>query len=90
VLDLLTDLMGATPAPIHAEARHVTRTLEQVLVRDGRVDRVDTATTEGIGVRVRALDLAGNAPRVAEEAVALLSAPSARVAARRWFWAASS
>jgi predicted Zn-dependent protease len=89
VLDLLTDLMGATPAPIHAEARHVTRTLEQVLVRDGRVDRVDTATTEGIGVRVRALDLAGNAPRVPEEA-ALLSAPSARAAARRWFWAASS
>ena len=39
---------------VHAEARHVARTEERVLVRDGRVDRVDTDTTEGIGVRVRA------------------------------------
>jgi TldD protein len=55
VLDLLTDLVGAAQARgVHAEARHVARTQERLLVRDGRVDRVDSATTEGVGVRVRA------------------------------------
>jgi TldD protein len=54
VLGLLTDLIHAASAGVHAEARHVARTEERLLVRDGRVDRVDTETTEGIGVRVRA------------------------------------
>lgn len=55
MLDLLTELMEAARLRgVHAEARHVARTEERLLVRDGRVDRVDTATTEGIGVRVRA------------------------------------
>jgi len=54
VLDLLTDLIDGVPAGIHAEARRVARSEERLLVRDGRVDRVDTETTEGIGMRVRA------------------------------------
>jgi TldD protein len=55
VLAFLTDLVGAALSHgVHVEARHVARTEERLLVRDGRVDRVDAETTEGIGVRVRA------------------------------------
>jgi len=76
VLDLLTDLLQAAPPGVHAEARHIARTEERLLVRDGRVDRVDTETTEGIGVRVRANGAWGFAAtadvseRGAEEALA--------------------
>lgn len=77
MLALLTDLVGtARSHGVHVEARHVARTEERLLVRDGRVDRVDTETTEGIGVRVRANGAWGFAAtadvskRGAEEALA--------------------
>ena len=77
MLALLTDLVETVrPHGVHAEARHVARTQERLLVRDGRVDRVDTEATEGVGVRVRANGAWGFAAtadvskRGAEEALA--------------------
>jgi TldD protein len=55
MLDLLTDVVEpAAERGAHVDARRVTRTEEALLVRDGRVERVDADVTEGIGVRVRA------------------------------------
>ena len=54
VLDLLEGALATVAPDLHVEARHVARVEERLLVRDGRVDRVDTETTEGVGVRVRA------------------------------------
>ncbi len=54
LLELITELMGAVPARCaYAEARGVARTTENVLVRDGRLERIDDDRTEGVGVRVR-------------------------------------
>lgn len=54
MLDLLTGLMEGAPAGVHVEARQLARREERTLVRNGRVDRVDAETAEGLGVRVRA------------------------------------
>jgi TldD protein len=54
LLDLLTELMDAVPARCaYAEARAVARRTENVLVRDGHLERVDDDASEGVGVRVR-------------------------------------
>ncbi len=55
VLALLQGRIDAAPqACAYVEARFVGRTFEQVRVRNGEIDAVDTGTSEGIGVRVRA------------------------------------
>jgi TldD protein len=54
VLDTLVALMdGARGHAGYAEARFVARDREDVLVRNGGVDRVDAQAVEGLGVRVR-------------------------------------
>jgi TldD protein len=54
MLDLLTELMARAPRRCtYAEARHVTTDSEDVLVRGGRVEQVDSEFVGGIGVRVR-------------------------------------
>jgi TldD protein len=54
VLDLLVELMdSALGRAAHAEVRQVTREAEDVLVRNGRVERVDAEASDGLGVRVR-------------------------------------
>jgi TldD protein len=53
-LDLLTELMAAAQGRCaYAEARHVDERGESLSVRSGRVDDIDSSTSEGIGVRVR-------------------------------------
>jgi TldD protein len=55
MLDLLSELMARAPTRCtYAEARHVTTDAEDVLVRNGHVEQVDSQTSGGIGVRVRA------------------------------------
>jgi TldD protein len=54
VLDLLTDVMGkAGGRASYAEARHVHYEVEELAVRNGEVDDVTAAVSEGVGVRVR-------------------------------------
>ncbi len=54
VLDLLTDLMDSAHGRCaYAEARHVDARDEALAVLGGRIDAVDSSTSEGIGVRVR-------------------------------------
>jgi len=55
VLELLTALIARVPRRCtYAEARHVATDDEDVLVRNGHVEQVDSASYAGIGVRVRA------------------------------------
>ncbi len=55
MLDLLTETVGAAPPRCtYVEARHVATDEEDILVRNGRVDRVGSGSADGIGVRVRA------------------------------------
>jgi TldD protein len=54
MLDLLTGLMdAATGRCAYAEARHVDARSEAIAVLSGHVDAIDSAASEGIGVRVR-------------------------------------
>jgi TldD protein len=54
MLDLLTELMGAAAGrAAYAEARHVDARSEAIAVLSGHVDAIDSAASEGIGVRVR-------------------------------------
>jgi TldD protein len=54
MLDLLVDLVDrASGRCAYAEARHVSTDDEHLLVRNGQVERVDSESGEGIGVRVR-------------------------------------
>jgi TldD protein len=54
MLDLLTELMSAAEGRcVYAEARHVDARDESIEVVNGRIERLDNATSEGIGVRVR-------------------------------------
>jgi len=54
VLDLLTDLMAkAEGRCAYAEARHVALREEDLSVRLGQVDDIQSSASEGIGVRVR-------------------------------------
>jgi len=54
MLDLLVDLVDrASGRCAYAEARHVSSDDEHLLVRNGHVDRVDSQSGEGIGIRVR-------------------------------------
>ena len=54
VLQLLTDAISTAPSRCsYAEARHVATDSEAVLVRNGRVEEVDSDAVAGIGVRVR-------------------------------------
>jgi TldD protein len=54
VLDLLTGVVAlAEGRCAYAEARRVLTEDEALLVRNGEVDRVETTTSDGIGVRVR-------------------------------------
>jgi TldD protein len=54
MLELLTDLVGAAPAPCdYAEARHVDDVEERIVVRNGAVEAVQTSSSGGLGVRVR-------------------------------------
>ncbi|MEA2142549.1 MAG: TldD protein [Solirubrobacteraceae bacterium] len=55
MLDLLTEVVGGAPSRCtYAEARHVATDEEDLLVRNGRVDHVDSTSADGVGVRVRA------------------------------------
>ena len=55
MLDLMTELVAAAPARCtYAEARYVRSEHEDVLVRNGRVEQIDSVSADGIGVRVRA------------------------------------
>lgn len=55
LLALLRDRIDAAPRGCaYAEARFVGRTFEHIRVRNGETDAIDTGTSEGIGVRVRA------------------------------------
>jgi len=55
MLDLLTEVLSRAPARCsYAEARHVATDEEELLVRNGRVDRVDRSSADGVGVRLRA------------------------------------
>ncbi len=55
MLDLLTEVLASAPARCsYAEARHVRTDEEDLLVRNGRVDHVDSTSADGVGVRVRA------------------------------------
>ena len=54
MLDLLVDLVDRAQGHCaYAEARHVSTDDEHLLVRNGQVERVDSLSGEGIGVRVR-------------------------------------
>jgi TldD protein len=54
VLDLLTELMAAAEGRCaYAEARHVDARDESIAVLGGRIDALDSSSSEGIGVRVR-------------------------------------
>ncbi len=54
MLGQLTELMARVPPRCtYAEARHVSTDDEDVLVRGGHVEQVDSESSEGIGVRVR-------------------------------------
>jgi TldD protein len=54
MLDLLTELMSdAQGRCAYAEARHVDARDEAIEVVNGRIERLDNAASEGIGVRVR-------------------------------------
>jgi TldD protein len=53
MLDVLTDVVGTIPADCaYAEARHVAEESEDLAVVNGRVERIATQASEGIGVRV--------------------------------------
>jgi TldD protein len=53
-LELLTELMdSASGRCAYAEARHVLTRAEDLAVRNGQVDDVSSAVSEGIGVRAR-------------------------------------
>jgi TldD protein len=53
-LELLTDLMASAEGRCaYAEARHVDARSEAIAVLNGRIDDIDSSTSEGIGVRVR-------------------------------------
>ncbi len=55
MLALLTELMGRAPRRCtYAEARHVATDTQDLLVRNGHVEQVDSEVVGGIGVRVRA------------------------------------
>jgi len=55
MLALLTDVLSRAPARCsYAEARHVATDEEELLVRNGRVDSIDSTSADGVGVRVRA------------------------------------
>ena len=55
MLDVLTEALGRAPARCtYAEARHVATDAEDLLVRNGRVEHVESTTSDGVGVRVRA------------------------------------
>ena len=55
MLDLLTEVLASAPARCsYAEARHVATDEEDLLVRNGRVEQVDSTSADGVGVRVRA------------------------------------
>ncbi|HEX8158162.1 MAG TPA: TldD/PmbA family protein [Solirubrobacteraceae bacterium] len=55
MLGALTELMACAPARCtYAEARHVATDQQDVLVRNGRVEQIDSESADGIGVRVRA------------------------------------
>jgi TldD protein len=55
MLALLTDVLSHAPARCsYAEARHVATDDEELLVRNGRVDSIDSTAADGVGVRVRA------------------------------------
>lgn len=54
MLDLLRELVDTTAADCtYAEARHEERAHEELTVRNGAVERAESGTAEGIGVRVR-------------------------------------
>jgi TldD protein len=54
MLDLLTELMDAAQGRCtYAEARHIDARSEAIAVLSGHVDAIDSAASEGIGVRVR-------------------------------------
>lgn len=54
MLDVLTDVLElATGRCGYAEARHVATDDEEVLVRNGHVERADADASDGIGLRVR-------------------------------------
>jgi TldD protein len=54
MLELLTDLMSAAEGRCaYAEARHVDVRSEAIAVLSGRIDDIDSSTSEGIGVRVQ-------------------------------------
>jgi len=54
ILHLLTEAIAAAPSRCsYAEARHVATDADDVLVRNGRVDHVDSDSVAGVGVRVR-------------------------------------
>ena len=55
MLDVLTEVVGSAPSRCtYAEARHVATDEEDLLVRNGCVDHVDSTSADGVGVRVRA------------------------------------
>jgi TldD protein len=55
ILPLLSAAVANAPARCsYAEARHVATDTEAVLVRNGRVEQIDSDSVSGIGVRVRA------------------------------------
>src|SRR6185295_16656338 len=54
MLELLTDLMShAEGRCAYAEARLVDSRSEAIAVLSGRIDAIDSSTSEGIGVRVQ-------------------------------------
>gem|GEM_PF-3628710 len=54
MLDVLTAVIARAPRRCaYAEARHVATDSENLLVRNGHVDGVDSEAVDGIGVRVR-------------------------------------
>ena len=54
MLELLTDLMTTAEGRCaYAEARHVDVRSEAIAVVSGRIDDIDSSTSEGIGVRVQ-------------------------------------
>jgi len=55
MLDVLIEVLGRAPTRCtYAEARHVATDEEDLLVRNGRVDHVESTSSDGVGVRVRA------------------------------------
>lgn len=54
MLDMLTDVLSNAPSRCsYAEARHVATEEEELLVRNGSLDSVGSASAVGVGVRVR-------------------------------------